>query len=78
VGPGRAPPRGRLRLNGRAVDKSAAPVRAGDILTFATHGGGVRVIRVTTLPARRGPAPEAQGCYEELAIANVSQQDAAD
>lgn len=69
---------GHLRLNGRAADKAAAPVRVGDVLTFAAHGGRVRAIRVRALPGRRGPAPEAQACYEELALANVSQQEAAD
>lgn len=74
---------GRLRLNGRAVDKASAAVRVGDILTFVAHGGHVRVLRVLAIPARRGPAPEAQACYEDLVTAassaplspdNVSQQ----
>lgn len=76
---------GRFRISGRSVDRPAAPVRVGDILTFAHHGR-VRVLRVAALPARRGPASEAQGCYEELMVdggvqsagtsanANVSQQ----
>jgi ribosome-associated heat shock protein Hsp15 len=62
---------GRMRIDGRAVDRSAAPVRIGNILTFAL-GDRVRVLRVEALPTRRGPAPEAQGCYQEL-VANVSQ-----
>lgn len=62
---------GHLRIDGRAIDRSAAPVRVGNILTFAQHGR-VRVLRIEALPARRGPAPEAQGCYQEL-VANVSQ-----
>lgn len=57
---------GHLRLSGRAVDKPAAPVRVGDILTFVTHGGRVRAIRVAALPMRRGPPAEARACYEEL------------
>jgi ribosome-associated heat shock protein Hsp15 len=28
----------------------------------------VRVLRVLALPLRRGPAPEARACYEELGI----------
>ena len=28
----------------------------------------VRVLRVLSLPTQRGPAPEAQTCYEELGI----------
>jgi ribosome-associated heat shock protein Hsp15 len=57
---------GHLRLGGRAVDKPAACVRTGDILTFATYGGKVRAIRIETLPPRRGPPGEARACYEEL------------
>ena len=65
---------GHLRLNGRAIDRAAAPVRPGDILTFATHRGDIRVIRVEQLPARRGPPAEAAACYQDLATANVSQE----
>ncbi len=57
---------GRVRLSGRTVDKPAACIRPGDILTFATSVGKVRAIRITMLPTRRGPPPEAFGCYEEL------------
>ena len=56
---------GRLRLNGRPVDKAHAVVRVGDVLTFARHGD-VRVLRVDTLPARRGPAAESRTLYSEL------------
>ena len=56
---------GRLRLNGRVVDKAHAPVRVGDILTFARHGA-VRVLRIEALPARRGPPAEARTHYCEL------------
>ncbi|WP_394648810.1 RNA-binding S4 domain-containing protein [uncultured Sphingomonas sp.] len=58
---------GHLRLDGRAIDRAHAPVRVGNILTFF-HGGRVRVLRIEALPLRRGPAPEAQGCYQELAL----------
>ena len=56
---------GRLRLKGRPVDKAHAVVRVGDVLTFARRGE-VRVIRVETLPARRGPPAEARTLYSEL------------
>jgi ribosome-associated heat shock protein Hsp15 len=69
---------GHLRIDGRAIDRAAAPVRIGNILTFATHRGEVRTIRVEALPVRRGPPNEAQGCYQDLAIANVSQEAASD
>lgn len=61
---------GHLRIDGRAVDRAHAAVRVGNILTFALHGR-VRVLRVEALPQRRGPAPEAQACYQELKAALV-------
>jgi ribosome-associated heat shock protein Hsp15 len=57
--------RGRLRLNGRVVDRAHAAVRPGDVLSFAQRGA-VRVLRVEALPARRGPAAEARLSYCEL------------
>ncbi|MEA3043542.1 MAG: ribosome-associated heat shock protein Hsp15 [Sphingomonadales bacterium] len=57
--------RGRIRLNGRVVDRAHAPVRAGDVLSFAQRGE-VRVLRVEALPARRGPSAEARAHYCEL------------
>lgn len=71
---------GRLRIDGRAIDRAHAAVRVGSILTYA-QGARIRVIRIEALPARRGPAPEAQRCYQDLDVqqpANVSQQAAAD
>ena len=56
---------GHLRLDGRPIDRAHAAVRVGNILTFAHHGR-IRVVRVEALPHRRGPAPEAQGCYQDL------------
>ena len=65
---------GRLRLDGRVIDRAHAPVRPGNVLTFV-QGGRVRVLRVAALPARRGPPAEARLCYEELSVANVSQEE---
>ena len=75
---------GRLRIDGRVIERAHCPVRVGNVLTYPAHGpgnGGVRVVRVEALPVRRGPAPEAQGCYSDLLApensiddANVSQQ----
>ena len=59
---------GRLRVNGQPTDKPARPVGVGDVLTFALHGR-VRVVRILAAGARRGPAPEAQGLYEDLSEA---------
>ena len=57
--------KGRLRLNGRIVDRAHALVRPGDVLSFARHGA-VRAIEVLALPARRGPPAEAKALYSEL------------
>jgi ribosome-associated heat shock protein Hsp15 len=56
---------GRIRIDGRVVDRAHASIRIGDVMSFALRGQ-VRVIRVETLPARRGPAAEARLAYSEL------------
>ena len=56
---------GRIRIGGRVVDRAHAPVRVGDVLSFAQRGT-VRVLRVEALPARRGPPAEARAHYCEL------------
>jgi ribosome-associated heat shock protein Hsp15 len=55
---------GRIRMGGRLVDRAHAPVRVGDVLSFAQRGA-VRVIRVEVLPSRRGPPAEARTLYSE-------------
>ena len=57
---------GTIRLDGRRVDRAHLAVRAGSVLAFV-QGSVVRVIRIDTLPARRGPAAEAASLYVELA-----------
>jgi ribosome-associated heat shock protein Hsp15 len=56
---------GRIRIAGRVIDRAHAPVRVGDVLSFA-HRGAVRVLRVEALPERRGPPAEARALYREL------------
>jgi len=56
---------GRIRIGGRVVDRAHAPVRIGDVLSFAQRGE-VRVLKVEALPARRGPPAEARALYSEL------------
>ena len=56
---------GRIRIGGRVIDRAHAPVRTGDVLSFA-HRGQVRVLRVEKLPARRGAPAEARLLYCEL------------
>jgi ribosome-associated heat shock protein Hsp15 len=60
---------GRVRIDGKRVQKSSEEVRVGSVIALPLRGE-VRILRVLTLPARRGPAAEARGCYEELTEAN--------
>lgn len=56
---------GHLRIDGRVIDRAHAPVRVGNVLSFPLHGR-VRIIRIESLPTRRGPASEAVGCYTDM------------
>ena len=56
---------GHIRVNGRRIERSSATVREGDVLVLPMRQG-VKVIELVCLPTRRGPAPEAQGCYRVL------------
>ncbi|MCJ2179925.1 RNA-binding S4 domain-containing protein [Novosphingobium album (ex Hu et al. 2023)] len=56
---------GHMRLNGRRIERAHQRISTGDVLTVP-FGAGVRVIEIVELPARRGPAPEAQACYRVL------------
>ena len=58
---------GYVRIDGKRVDKPSEEVRIGSIVALPL-GNRVRVLRVLALPERRGPAPEARACYEELGI----------
>ncbi len=58
--------KGRIRINQVRVNKPHYRLRPGDVLTFP-QGQTVRVVRVLALGTRRGPAPEAQALYEDLA-----------
>jgi len=62
---------GRVRLDGKRVTKLAEEVRVGSIVALPLHGR-VRVLRVTMLPARRGPAAEARLAYEEIDAATAA------
>ena len=56
---------GHVRIDGKRVLKSAEAVRPGQVIALPLHGA-IRILRVTALPTRRGPAAEAHGHYEEL------------
>jgi ribosome-associated heat shock protein Hsp15 len=54
-----------LRMDGRVIDKAHASVRAGALIAFP-RGNRVMVVRVTGFAARRGPASETAGLYDDL------------
>jgi len=58
---------GHVRVDGKRVEKSSDEVRVGSVIALPLHDK-VRILRVLSLPARRGPAREARACYEELGI----------
>ncbi|MHA6287441.1 RNA-binding S4 domain-containing protein [Maricaulis sp. CAU 1757] len=67
--------RTRLTRDGatRRISKASALVRRGDALTLVVNRTIVR-LQVLDLPVRRGPASEAQVCYDRMI--EVSAQDA--
>lgn len=56
---------GHVRVNSERTDRSDHKIGAGDVLTMTVHEQ-LRVWRVLDPGNRRGPAPEAQGLYEDL------------
>ena len=54
-----------VRLDGKRVAKTAEEVRIGSVIALPLRGQ-VRVLRVTSLPTRRGPSSEARLAYEEI------------
>jgi len=56
---------GHIRRNGQRVERQDLAVAAGDVLTLPLPRQ-VLVIEILALPARRGPAVEAQSCYRVL------------
>lgn len=62
---------GHLRLDGRRVDRAHVAVKVGSVLCVPTHVGA-RVVRIETIPLRRGPVAEARACYTPLEDAQFS------
>lgn len=56
---------GHIRVAGRRVTRASAAVHAGETIVLPI-GERIEVIRLLSLPQRRGPAPEAQACYVRL------------
>ena len=58
---------GYVRIDGRRVEKPSEDVRVGSVIALPLRDR-VRVLRVLSLPVRRGPASEARRAYEELGL----------
>jgi ribosome-associated heat shock protein Hsp15 len=58
---------GHVRIDGKRVEKPSEEVHIGSVVALPLHDR-VRVLRVLAVPLRRGPAPEARACYQELGI----------
>jgi ribosome-associated heat shock protein Hsp15 len=56
---------GHIRLDGRRVSRASCAVHAGQTLVLPV-GERIEVLRLLSLPRRRGPASEAQGHYLRL------------
>ncbi len=56
---------GKLRVDGRAIEKPGYAVHPGNTLVFPL-GQHVRSVRIVACGERRGPAPEARTLYEDL------------
>lgn len=61
---------GKVRVNRERTTKPSQSVRIGDVLTIAV-GPGVRVLEVTAIGTRRGPAREAQTLYVDRSPATT-------
>ena len=58
---------GYLRIDGKRVEKPSDEVRVGSVIALPAARPHPHPA-VLALPERRGPAPEARACYEELGI----------
>ena len=67
--------KGHIRVNGERVSANDRRIAAGDIVTLpmaGPPGPSVLVIEIGALPARRGPADEAQRHYRALDVRGSS------
>lgn len=56
---------GHIRLDGRRIDRASANVREGSLIVLPGPPR-VRVLRIVSLPLRRGPPAEASACYVDM------------
>jgi ribosome-associated heat shock protein Hsp15 len=61
---------GHIRINGERIFNAHHAIQPGQSITL-TLNERLRVVRVETLPIRRGPPAEAQSCYSELHSSQV-------
>lgn len=53
---------GHIRVNGRRVEKASLSTAVGDVITLPI-GEAVVMLKLISMPTRRGPANEVQLCY---------------
>jgi len=56
---------GYIRVNGRRVEKASLPIAIGDVITLPM-GEAVVTFKLLSTPVRRGPASEAELCYQRI------------
>jgi ribosome-associated heat shock protein Hsp15 len=54
---------GRIRVNGRRVEKGSLAIAIGDVITLPI-GEAVVTFKLMSMPLRRGPANEVKLCYQ--------------
>ncbi|MBX9728723.1 MAG: RNA-binding S4 domain-containing protein [Sphingopyxis sp.] len=65
---------GHVRVDGRRVDRASTSVREGSLIVLPGPPR-VRVLRIVSLPVRRGPPAEASACYVDMGAEDSSQAD---
>lgn len=58
---------GHVRIDRKRVEKSSEEVRVGNVVALPLRNQ-IMVLRVLSLPARRGSPAQARMCYEALGI----------
>jgi len=56
---------GHIRLNGRRVEKASLSTAVGDVIILPI-GETVVMLKLISMPTRRGPANEVQLCYQRI------------
>ena len=56
---------GHVRIDGKHVGKPSEAVAIGSVIALPLHGR-IRILRILSLPERRGPAAEARRHYRDM------------